>query len=1148
MSTATETTSQLYALLIGVDCYLPHRLPDNGFYPNLGGCVRDIEGVESFLRTRLGLPHERIFKLRASNRESGQESGEPPEPPELWPTYENMVAAFDRITEAATAGEQVYIHYSGHGGRTPTAYPEVKGEQGLDESLVPTDIGKPGTRYLRDLELAYLLKRMADKELFVTVVLDSCHSGGATRGMVGSAVRGISSIDTTPRPLESLVASREELLASWQGVAGSQTRAVLAGSLWIPESQQYVLLAACRPHELANEFAFDGRARSGALTHWLLDTLQNIGDGANYKMLHSRLLGKVHTKFPQQTPQLLGDGTRAVFGLAQVRAPEAVRVLQVDAVAGSVQLNAGSAQGVVAQTQFAIYHATADDISRLDTRLAIVEVTQTQPADSRARIIRTFGLQPLDVGCKAVLISRPTRLRARIRLTTRKDLIAAIDQAAALQRVRDEIAALQDEGWVRLAEAGEAADFQVAVNANYEYEIWDVTGRPWSNLRPALGIVEPQAARVLLQRLTHLTKFQNIKLVDNNDPASTLVKQFIVEWVRDDGGAGEPQPLVAPGQTPVFNVDEPALLRIRNNSNKVLNVTLLDLQPDWGISKVYPPDADSEALDPGAERFLPLRAALPESYDEGADMLKVFATVEPTSFDWLLLPALDQPDTRSITRNAGGALEGLFAALTAEMPGKTRQVVLAAPTRADWACAQVEMKTRRPAAAIRHVRDPRLSLLQAAFSETIAEERGALASRGEAVPSPSLRPSINDPDNAILDEITDACLALADKRALPAAVQNLRTGGTEDGTTRGLWDTLSYCSKSAAGLVSSWWDKAWGVEETELEAYKDALTEQFGGCDPKFVKALTKYAQLLIRRGKVPYRRWQDINDFVITDKLPAQSLIGFVADWGTGQPTAIEVLRQVKQHDPTHVIHLGDIYYAGTSYEVENYFYKVWREVLQLDASNIHTYTLAGNHDYYAGGQPYYELLDKLGQPASCFCLRNAHWQIIALDTALRDEHLKPGAPPTSLDPSELTWLEDKILNSGGRRTILLSHHQLFSTNEQFNGQSFNPEINAQLALLLPQVDLWLWGHEHDLVVFEPHLNLARGRCIGGSAFPVGKYEMPATHINPLVPYKRDVELSKGQSFYHHCYAMLRLDGAAASVSYYEDRDGGRILFTEEF
>jgi DNA repair exonuclease SbcCD nuclease subunit len=81
-------------------------------------------------------------------------------------------------------------------------------------------------------------------------------------------------------------------------------------------------------------------------------------------------------------------------------------------------------------------------------------------------------------------------------------------------------------------------------------------------------------------------------------------------------------------------------------------------------------------------------------------------------------------------------------------------------------------------------------------------------------------------------------------------------------------------------------------------------------------------------------------------------------------------VLRQIADKKPDVVIHLGDIYYAGTQFEITNYFLKIWQQVLNLGdkLDRIPTYTLAGNHDMYSGGGPYYQLIQQLGQPASYF------------------------------------------------------------------------------------------------------------------------------------------------------------------------------------
>lgn len=1126
MAESSALNRKLYALLIGIDYYRPNHLPDGTSYPSLGGCVRDINNIEQFLKERLGLTGEQIIKLTATG---GGSDSTPSEPRKLWPTYKNMVAAFKKITEMASPGEQVYVHYAGHGGRSVTAFPKLKGENGLDESLVPTDIGDSEARYLRDVELSHLIRRMTDKGLLVTLVFDSCHSGGATRGGTpGAAVRGIASIDTTPPPTtDGLVATAEELELTWRDATPEATRGAQLGAGWFPETPGSVLLAACRANELANEFPFQDNVSNGALTYWLLDSLKQLGPGFTFEMLHDRLLAKVHAKFPRQTPQLHGDGARVVFDVSRVPRPPSARVVEVDRTRRRIRIEAGLAQGVGVGARFAVYAADATDFTQEKARLAIAEAAEVKPTETLADVVEPANMAGVEEGAQAVqLDAGDVRFRGRVRTVRRDDLPAALDQGDALRRFERELA---KRNWVGLAEAGEAADYQVAVNFEGEYEVWEPNGRVITNLRPPLKADDPASAATLADRLVHLTKYNNVKLIENSTTISALARQL--ELTVDEKKAK------GPGGEVVLDEGDRLTLIVRNKSAQALNITLLDLQPDWGITKLYPPDADSELLDARGELPIPLEFELPEGYQEGRETLKAFATVGNTSFDWLQLPALDKPALKrraGETRSAGNALEKLMADFAAEAPPENvKRASLLSVALVQWATAQTEVVVRRRVMAPPHVRDASTSLLQAAFEEVAGEQqrtRGGAAGRGAA----TTRASVSDLDtNAINAYFADPS----------AGAEALAT--TRGGETRGAADVVKYCADMARGMASELWNAHVRGNRTEYDAYKKALTERFGTCDPRFAEAVKRYVGFLLNRGSVPYRPARQPADSVIDGRLPEQAAVGLVADWGTGQPEALEVLRQVKRQNPNVVIHLGDIYYAGTETEVRDYFYNPWQEILQPDASRITSLVLPGNHDLYAGGKPFYDLLDKIGQPASFFCLRNQHWQLIGLDTALNDQL---GGPPTSLDPSELEWLREKVQDAGGRRTVLLSHHQLFSTNEQFGELklSHNPVLHEQVKSLIPKVDLWLWGHEHDLVIFDEYLGLKRGRCIGGSAFPVGKHEMPDVQKNPGVPFNRQVVLNKGAAFYQHCYAVLRLDGAAAAVDYYEDSDGGRRLFSE--
>lgn len=649
MVSREDEIPNLYALLIGIDCYLPNKLPNGNYYPSLTGCVSDITLIESFLQSQLRITDERILKLTASNTGAIQ----PPEPPEEWPTYENMVAAFYKLTDMAQSGDQVYIHYSGHGGRSPAKFPEFK-TNGLDESLVPTDIGHSKTCYLRDIELAHLLQKMVDKELIVTIVLDSCHSGGATRGAGDAVARGIDTIDTTERATESLVASDEELIATWQSLTQETSRDLKIGSGWLPEPKGYVLLAACRPHESAHEYRADGKQKNGALTYWLVDSLKKMGENATYQMIYDRLVPKIHSQLKLQTPMLQGEGDRIVFGSDRLRSASAVNVMQITSEKQQVLLllNAGQVQGVRKGTEFAIYPAGVTDFIQFDQRLALVKITQLGATESWAMITEALVSTPIEPGFQAVFLEPGTlRLRSKVRLTYQNPTVVppTIDQQTALEMIPSAVAQ-SGKGFVTLATNESTVDYQVTVNANSEYEIWDSAGQPLPNLRPKLRIEEEGAAERLVQRLVHLTKYHNVQRLDNADPLSPLKGGLEVELLKaqpdfQPGDRAEPQPFERSGKAPTISVGDWMFVRVKNVSSRVLNITVLALSCNWGIQQLYPRVEDTSfwPFDPGEEHLLPLRAKLTEGYTEGIEIIKVFATVGATQFRWLELPTLDRP-------------------------------------------------------------------------------------------------------------------------------------------------------------------------------------------------------------------------------------------------------------------------------------------------------------------------------------------------------------------------------------------------------------------------------------------------------------------------------------------------------------------------
>lgn len=696
--TTEAQDSKLHCLLIGINHYLPNHLPNGLYYKSLWGCVSDIDRIQGFLQHSLGVPDAQIVRLTSSKSPDGETSLESPD---HWPTYDNIVKAFESLTQNAEAGDQVYIHYSGHGGRTLTtdSFKPIKGEQGLDEVLVPMDLGNSEGHYLRDTELHYLITRMVEKGILVTVVLDSCHSGGATRNTTidnekgAAGVRGAGVIDTLPRAQDSLVASDAELTAAWQ--LKPNTRNVESKAGWLLEPNGYTLIAACRANEYANEIVFEGSEKNGALSYWLVDSLKQIGSTFTYAKLHNRLLTKVHGHFIEQTPLLEGEGDRVVFGLTNHYRSHSIPILRI--IDGDrIVLNAGLAQGVHEGSQFAIYPFGEADLTNTASRLAVASITKVSATESEATLLEKTAEVAVD--SQAVLLDAGTiKLRGKIRLVNAEN--SSTEQAEALQRVAPLLSTQTSGATISLAAETDTPDYVVTIRSN-EYVICDASGSEVPNLLPPLQISEPDAARRVFERLSHLVKFMNVYELDNNEPLSAISRKLSVELVEKPSNfvPGEPvklQPFSSLGQNISLAHNEWALLRIRNDYSAALNVTVLDLQPDWGISQIYPGRAASfETIDPGQSIVLPMLVKLPEGLEFGRDTIKVFATLSTTDFHCLELPPLDGPQpVRTLIRSS--SLDGLEAFLhNFSQPGAIRTVEIPVCATVEWCAHQVEIEIK----------------------------------------------------------------------------------------------------------------------------------------------------------------------------------------------------------------------------------------------------------------------------------------------------------------------------------------------------------------------------------------------------------------------------------------------------------------------
>jgi hypothetical protein len=343
--------------------------------------------------------------------------------------------------------------------------------------------------------------------------------------------------------------------------------------------------------------------------------------------------------------------------------------------------------------------------------------------------------------------------------------------------------------------------------------------------------------------------------------------------------------------------------------------------------------------------------------------------------------------------------------------------------------------------------------------------------------------------------------------------------------------------------------------------------EKFGTCDPDWYQTILAYGKFIADNGlnaAIPgYKQYASLGDFVLPP-IASNARIAIVGDWGTGTPAALDVLRSIAAKDPDLLIHLGDVYYSGTAQECSDNFLTPIAQILQAGrATPVQVVSLSGNHDMYSGGAGYYDMIGKLGQPSSYFALRTADgaWQFLAMDTGYSDHDPNNVTDVrVALTPQEQAWHLDKIATFGGS-TILLSHHQLFSCYAPIGPADqpgnkrlpYNPNLLGSLQACQQRkpVAAWFWGHEHNLTLYGPYLDLAAGRCIGHGAIPATEADNPNGIQNDLTatpPALLTPQMALAGGLYAHGYAIMQLggDGGTIRVDYHSMNDPATPQYSE--
>jgi hypothetical protein len=608
-----------YALLVGINAYSKSPLKY---------CVQDVLNIKEYLNSALSSVNIRFFTAAET---VNLKPSDGTEDSVLRPTYERVTRALEEVTRETKPGDFVYVHFSGHGTRVSpddTFSNKSTGDLGL--VLLNSD-NNDKVKYLWGSTLAVALEAMVNKGLSVTLVLDCCFSAAVYR-------RDQPGVRFLPYDAEvdSEYSMKSFNLSEIPEIETevSENRDASMKSNWLIQSDRYAIFSACGPHELASEFISEDKEGHGALSYFLLRALNECG-GVNrpHKYIYDNVRANFRKHWPRQHPVLYGNKDQGFFGHPDLDVTS-ITIPIVERDNYSLELQAGQAHGVCEDDQFTAYFVSSTDTDPRSEGIArTVKVIRTRAL--------TSDLELLDMTTTRFRAKGPAKPRTRALLRR-----FPIGLAADIPFRAQWLTALTARSLGVFNTDQEQFAFQIVSNSNKEYKILDKDEQKIVSFPSTM--TNQTDLNSVCDFAEHLAKFELARNLVNVMTSDLFRESYDVEIVSRAGKVYSPGSVIEMKHDAYANYT--LELRVENKGNEVLYVCVYNLGPCWQIQnilrgsyEVVPPRDDSEGFT-GVFRKKVKTVVPPEisnrSLKDCKDIIKVFVTSQPTSFDILELPKL----------------------------------------------------------------------------------------------------------------------------------------------------------------------------------------------------------------------------------------------------------------------------------------------------------------------------------------------------------------------------------------------------------------------------------------------------------------------------------------------------------------------------